>query len=203
MKTWSTCLALVLGLAAMANATTIDGDFVIVFDGDTAVFGDNFDAALASPPWFVISGAPTSGGGFLNAQGGDQVFAPLQVSGQADTSAIFQTNLTDFPAGSSVTLFLFGLDAGDFLGLTVTPDSAFVVNEGGVLGGLPLDPGPSAQLILSYDVTGNASASVNGTPIFFGGDAFTPASGVSILVVPEPAAVIGLLAGFVLLRSRR
>lgn len=203
MKTWSACLALALALVATAHATTIDGDFVVVFDGDVAVFGDSFDGALASPPWFVIAGSPTAGGGFLNAQGGDQVFAPLQVSGQADTSAIFQTTLTDFPGGSSVTLFLFGLADGDFLGLTLTPDAAFVANESGVLGGLPLDPGPSAQLILGYDAAGNASASVNGMPIFFGADAFTPASGLSILVVPEPAAVVALLAGCVLLRSRR
>jgi len=196
-------LCAMLGVAS-ASATVVDADFLIAYDGAVPVFGDGFDsAALQSPPWNVISGAPgPQTGGFLELHGGDLLLAPITVSGQGDTTLIFQGNLTDFPADSSLTLLLFGTEPGDFLGVTISPTSAVLGNESGPLGAILVNPGATSLISLTYSANGDASGTLDGVPIFFGPDSFRMASAVGILVTPEPAGILAALLGTALLRRR-
>ncbi len=194
----------VLGVAS-ASATVVQADFVIAFDGAVPVFGDGFDAAgFQSPPWSVVSGAPgPQAGGLLDLHGGDMILAPVAVSGQNDTTLVFQGNLADFPADAGLTLMLFGQQPGDFLSITVTPTAAVLSNEAGPLGAILATPGATTQLSLTYSTTGNASGTLDGAPIGFAADSFAPASAVGILVTPEPAGILAALTGLVLIRRGR
>ena len=198
-------LVCALTVAVGQADTLVNADYVVLFDGATAVFGDQFDTAnLQTPPWIILSGSPGPGNGStMPLHGGDSILAPVTVGGQNDVALVFNAELASFPTGSSLSILLFGQQAGDFLSLALTPDGAVVSNEAGALGGLPFAAGANALMSLSYSAAGIVTATVNGTPIFAGPDTFAPATAIGIVVVPEPATCLLVIGGLALGLRRR
>ncbi len=203
------CLGMVLVCAlgiTTANAAAIIGaDFVTLFDGANAVFGDNFNEPnLQTPPWIILSGSPGPGNGStMEFHAGDAILAPVDVGGQNDVTMVFNANLGTFEAGSSLSILMFGRQPGDLLSLAITPDAAVVSNENGALGGLPINPGGLADLSLAISAAGNVTAFVNGTPVFSGTDTFTAASAIGIVLTPEPATALLAIGGLLFSIRRR
>jgi hypothetical protein len=197
-------VALTVGaaLAGASGVTTVNGDSVVVLDGATPIFADLFDApALQTPPWVVLSGAPgPQSGGLLELHAGDLIFAPF-TPGTGDTTVVFDAALADFGADSALTLLLFGQDPADLLNLTLTPTTAVLSNEAGVVSAVLLSPGATSSMVLTVS-GGNVGAAINGAPVFFGAEAFGPAVALGILVTPEPASLLALVGAMVLVRRR-
>jgi hypothetical protein len=196
MKFWKVLtLAAVVMSAAPLMAAQIEVDFVIV-NNPVPVFGDDFDnGSLDSPPWTVLQGTPgPETGTTLEMHDGDLIFTGVVVDSEEDYGADALFNLTDFGPNATLSMIMFGTDPGDQFVVTIVPDNAFVVNEGGdLLGVAAVDTSGSALLNVNITPTGNITASYNGGEIFNGSDAFSTLAGIGISVTPEPATA-GLLA---------
>lgn len=197
-------VAVALAVAAPALATQIQADFVAVLNGGAAVFGDNFDnGVLDSPPWFAVGTPGPESGTSLPMRGGDSITAGIQVNREFDVQGVAQLILDDFGAGSQATLILFGQAPGDQVSLTLIPGAAIFGDETGPLSVVAVPASNIPFLSILATPAGNLTATVDGVTVFDAPNIFSPASGISLTVVPEPATLGLLLIGATGLLIRR
>lgn len=186
-------LALTAGVPS-ASAVEVGLDTVLV-GNPGIVAGDDFaNGVFDVPPWYVVSGAPgPEAGETLQMHGGDFIYLGLNTDPFATTLAYSQMQLTDFPAGSSASMILFGVQPGEMLSLSVIPGKAMLSDGiGATLGSVPLPLSSEVTLQLTIVPLGHVTASVNGFSVFDEKLEFSEVTGLGIQVVPEPAT-LGLL----------
>ncbi len=201
-------IAVVVGFQS-ASATEIGLDTVLVIN-PSPILGDAFDnGILDDPPWFIASGSPgPESGETLAMRDGDTIFTSLVTNREVSITAFSNMFLTDFPAGSFVSMILFG-QGNESVTIGLTPGAAFLVDEtGAVLASTVLPPMSEAELQLTLVPHGpgllGITSSVNditfteALKVDFGA-----VTGLAINVVPEPAT-LGLLGlGCLIMGARR
>jgi hypothetical protein len=209
--------ALLLPLALMAvvvilqsaSATEIGLDTVLVFN-PTPIAADAFNNDFFdAPPWVVVTGAPgPESGETLEMHDGDTIFIPLNSNREVDLTAYSHVLLTDFPAGSFVSMILFGPE-NKSISISMAPGAAFLVDEtGAILGSAVLPPSSDANLQLTLIPHGPGLLGVTSSihDVMFTNELkveFGTVTGLAINVVPEPAT-LGLLGlGCLIMGYRR
>ena len=191
-------MAVVVGLQS-ASATEIGLDTVLVWNPQVLIASDGFNDGILDPLWAVISGEPgPESGETLEMHGGDGIFRALNSNRAADLTAYSRMLLTDFPAGSFVSMILFEQASNKSISIGMAPGEAFLVDEtGAILGSAVLPPSSEANLLLTLIPHGpgllGVTASVNDVTFTNALKVeFGTVTGLAINVVPEPAT-LGLL----------
>lgn len=189
-------MAVVVGLQP-ASAAEIGLDTVLVFNPQP-IMGDVFNDGILDPLW-VTSGSPgPESGETLEMHGGDRIFRVFNSNRANNLTAYSRILLTDFPAGSFVSMILFEQASNKSISIGMGPGEALLVDEtGAILGSAVLPPSSEAILLLTLIPHGpgllGVTASVN--DVTFTNELkveFGAVTGIAINVVPEPAT-LGLL----------
>ncbi len=198
------CGLLLMSLTAtVAIAEPIKLNVVFVTHGDVPIFGDSFDNDKIESFWQQL-GTPGPEQNFqVDLDLGDGLQSGLTTSAELATVAIAAFDLTNLVPGAVALMVLDGSVLGDSLALGVASDGAFMFNEGGLLGFLPMDAPGATELIIGYQPDGTTFGIVNNQQVFLGQDSFGPATSVTIIYIPEPATAMTLCLGGLILFGRR
>jgi len=196
-------LLLTMSMATVAAADAINLDVVFVTNGDVPIFGDNFDNGTIEAFWQQIGSPGPEQNTAVDLDLGDGLQTGLATSPELATVAIAAFDLTNLVPGASALMVLDGSVPGDSLGLGVAQDSAFMFNETGLIGFLPLGAPGATEMIVGSQPDGTVFGIVNNQQVFLGQDSFGPVASATIIYVPEPTTALALSLGGLMFLGRR
>lgn len=200
-----------VGIVCLVSSPVALGDALVGLDMvfamnhiNPAVF-DDFDDSMLGDEWQAFGNIGPEHGTALDMSATSRIYTEL-VAGPETNTLAFATLIPSLAFDSECTamLFLNGESPDDMLGLGFTTESAFLMDETGLLGLIPVDMDNAEVLTLfTYEGGTNIVATVNGAVVYTGPNTLGVPHGVGVYVTPEPASAAVLLLGLAVLRWRR
>lgn len=190
---------IVSAAASVVDANPILSDLVFVSNGDVTLVADHFDNGLIEPFWQPIGSPGPEHDTYVDLDLGDGLQTSVIANPNLASVAMAGFDLSMLTSGSLAILRLTGSNSSDILALAIGSDGAFLVNEGSLLGTLPLANPTFMNLSIALGTDGNIGGFVNGQPVFAGPDTFGPLTGVAIQYVPEPSSMLGFGAALLVM----